>query len=1138
MKKYLFLIFAILLFKYPIVYAKEITLDEFENDLRLERAYVVCNHVFDISKGYNPTLKDLLIAASYCKTNDVNVYEIKISQNINDEKIYEFRELLTNTKLLFFPKINVKYIYYDSIGSNSYDDIDEEMNLIYNNSSTEILNKQIYENLNINRAYVIGEYIFNLDKGFNPSLKDLLIAATTINNTDDIKVYELKKSENILGVIIEEYNELLSNKNIEQFPIIKPRYIYSTNIENNEADYIIKLNDEIALEDKNYEYTGQKQEISDGIAKSGTEITYYYYDDDKCNGNILSNIPADAGKYSVKAVSKGNEYYSSASKCIKYTINKSETITQLENIEQIYTGNVQEIGAGSSTLKSNNSLINTTNYSYKYYSDSLCSIEINNPTNIGKYYVQAILQENNNYNSSVSNCAAFDIVYDEDGNYSLTITPQDMITGNPNNLLSIERFTGNVIDDTWNILQEYDGTENRGSSRFTIKVDKDFISVNNYYDITIEYYDAGIGTVLLQTSTDQFNSINYQLTGYGGYPEESFWSWNDEYYYANLTFNLTNTMEWKSYTFKVTKDFFSENVDNYIHFYFGRSVNFNDILKIKSITVTKKTFNIDSIDKNNINNDSLIGNIYTNDNFGMGFKIYNNSNKEENIKLSYKVLDMNNNLIYNSEYYNLIIKSKDEEKFYLENIFEYGTYKLIVDIWHNNILEQEILNFSKIIADLSSNENTFLGMNSFFGYSGWTSERRIKNTIEVGNLLGINNLRENINVSFINEDKINGYNNRLGRYEDIYDSVLNEYNQNILFTVHQTSKTYEEILTETIDTYEEIAKEYNNKLEYYEILNEMNLVNELTPEQYANILVKVSLAIKNIDSDAKIVAIASNRIPIYANDDFSKYSEESWIAKMLNTAVELDNNNDGINDSTIYPIEIIDVVSVHPYTTEFSSPTSQKNNKTIFNQLDDLRNLIDYYKNKVSKNVNIPIWLTEAGFPTVSYDSNEEKQATYLTQMLIWSLANKQIGTTNIEKVYIYALQDTGFTNNHVEGNFGIVSSFKTENLKGYPRDVEMSAKPAYVSINMFSYLLNDVVLIEKNENEYYYYKFKDNNGNEIISIWLDEENPIRKISLGILNGNVTIYDMYGNILKEYINCSEEINVDINYMPIYITITK
>ena len=216
----------------------------------------------------------------------------------------------------------------------------------------------------------------------------------------------------------------------------------------------------------------------------------------------------------------------------------------------------------------------------------------------------------------------------------------------------------------------------------------------------------------------------------------------------------------------------------------------------------------------------------------------------------------------------------------------------------------------------------------------------------------------------------------------------------------------------------------------------------------------------------------------------------------------------------------------------------RENNKTIFNQLDDLRKLIDYYKNKVSKNVNIPIWLTETGFPTVSYDSNEEKQATYLTQMLIWSLANKQIGTTNIEKVYIYALQDTGFTNNHVEGNFGIVSSFKTENLKGYPRDVEMSAKPAYVSINMFSYLLNDVVLIKKNENEYYYYKFKDNNGNEIISIWLDEENPIRKISLGILNGNVTIYDMYGNILKEYINCSEEINVDINYMPIYITITK
>jgi hypothetical protein len=58
------------------VYAKELSEAEYE-EYGLERAYVIDKYIFDLSKGFNITLKDLLIASSYSKKEDIKVIEIK-----------------------------------------------------------------------------------------------------------------------------------------------------------------------------------------------------------------------------------------------------------------------------------------------------------------------------------------------------------------------------------------------------------------------------------------------------------------------------------------------------------------------------------------------------------------------------------------------------------------------------------------------------------------------------------------------------------------------------------------------------------------------------------------------------------------------------------------------------------------------------------------------------------------------------------------------------------------------------------------------------------------------------------------------------------------------------------------------------
>ena len=361
------IILLVVLVIYPVK-AKVLNVNDIENVYKLERSYVVDKYIFDLSKGFNPSLKDLLIAASHNTENDISVYEVKISQNINNDMVYEYRELLNNTELNAFPNIDVKYIYNNTVSNNyNYVDVDPDMNLVYGNSNAKILTEEEFNELGIDHAYAIGEYLFNLDAGFNPSLKDLLLASKTVYS-DNMKIYEIKKSENISGDIIVEYNELLSNTKLNDFPIIKIKYIYENHVYNNQPDNTLAYYDIVSLNDLTKTYTSNKIVVNEATSQNNLPIVYEFYKNANCTGEKYEDGVVNVGEYGVLAKSVGNERYLEGTKCAKLTVVPKDisTISQvsLVNNSHIYTGS--EIEAQFNVTENGNNLVANKDYTYTY----------------------------------------------------------------------------------------------------------------------------------------------------------------------------------------------------------------------------------------------------------------------------------------------------------------------------------------------------------------------------------------------------------------------------------------------------------------------------------------------------------------------------------------------------------------------------------------------------------------------------------------------------------------------------------------------------------------------------------------------------------------------------------------------------
>ena len=222
MKKIKYLLFLFFLFSFANVKALALDQTKYE-ELNMKRAYVVCEYVFDLSK-YNPSLKDLLIAAQSCPTDKVTVYEILMMKDLNGNMVRTYKELISGTNSATFPKLDLKEVYTGAIGTSNKRVLDSSPSTVTHTLNTKTISQTLYDNLNIKRSYVVGPYIFDISK-HNPTLQDLMLA-NQYGPRGTAEVIEIKALPNLSGTIEKSYTKLLAGGTVTTFPTFEGRYVF------------------------------------------------------------------------------------------------------------------------------------------------------------------------------------------------------------------------------------------------------------------------------------------------------------------------------------------------------------------------------------------------------------------------------------------------------------------------------------------------------------------------------------------------------------------------------------------------------------------------------------------------------------------------------------------------------------------------------------------------------------------------------------------------------------------------------------------------------------------------------------------------------------------------------------------------
>ena len=268
MKRVFKLFIAIIFFSLIVsVKAKSYTEEEYKS-LNINRSYIVCNYLFDVGV-YNPTLKDLLLAAQSCPNNQISLYEIKYAKDINGKLTTSFMNLLTNKKLSSFPELDVRFIERGSVATKTNETVvDSTPNTNTYDLETISVDSTKFESLGVKRTYVVGSYIFDLSS-HNPTLSDLMLANQTADK-GTAKIYEIKYGEDINGNPTKIYNELLDGNTLSTFPSLQERYIYYDEVKPTQPNSEAKID---LLNNTNPgEAAGIKISYSDIVLKLGESV--------------------------------------------------------------------------------------------------------------------------------------------------------------------------------------------------------------------------------------------------------------------------------------------------------------------------------------------------------------------------------------------------------------------------------------------------------------------------------------------------------------------------------------------------------------------------------------------------------------------------------------------------------------------------------------------------------------------------------------------------------------------------------------------------------------------------------------------------------------------------------------------------
>lgn len=640
-------------------------------------------------------------------------------------------------------------------------------------------------------------------------------------------------------------------------------------------------------------------------------------------------------------------------------------------------------------------------------------------------------------------------------------------------------------------------------------------------DITVEYFDSGNGWFGLT-----YDSHNPSM-GWGGIWDEILQSSNDYVY-------MTNSQEWKSYTFHLENMRAASRIngsDFRLALWTKENGTSTDEIIFGSVKVEqgKLLTPLDAeLDVNGVG-----GIASAEDELSFGLKLRNKSNESISGKITSKVYDSLDRCIQEvvTDFaFELEAYEKKSEAIPIQNPKIHGLYRVesAIEVWYtespDDVIADNVISRFSISYVFEKDEG-----NMEFGTHHELSEPygSLEEMAEVMKKGGITVYRDDgLKSSLID-----------GKY------VVSDYNKNIFQVCKDNGVEVIQILygepgrtwnvfPETDAEIEvwakyvgDVAADLKGLVNYFEFYNEPNLsgfnAKKTSPEIYAKICKRGYEEIKKVNPDAKILGIGSA-----AYDGLS--IDYKWTKRAF--------------DAGAY--DYLDIISIHPYDW-----SGMFRDELWMYSANVLRELMSQYGE------DKPIWITEFGFSTYIGRTGYTRKESAVNHILARALA-KTYGL--YDRYVMFSLADRT-DRTEFEHNWGLINYWEE------PEPTPYSAKESYVAMTAFNHFINhntelkgkiddnresmykfeidpaeDDATVEQRVFDYsfttetrvYAMNFYNNKlGKNVLFMQTGAGEAKKSIRLGCKS--IELYDMYGNKRADIVSPDGVFSFAIGREPVY-----
>ncbi len=559
-------------------------------------------------------------------------------------------------------------------------------------------------------------------------------------------------------------------------------------------------------------------------------------------------------------------------------------------------------------------------------------------------------------------------------------------------------------------------------------------------EITVEYLDAGTGKFAIQ-----FDETH-----------------------TTETVNLKNSGQWKTHTFLVENQEFSNQLntaDFRIGLYAPGMGKSEQPVSFAGVKVNKSQTRTDVVSES-----GKVGFIFANQEpYDLAILTENLSDRDTTTRVAYKVRDGERNVIL-EDTVEVALQAKQTKKtaLPLSGIQRYGVFTLEVEIPYGSGQEHLVKRFpfSRVLANGSAPLDV-MGVGCHFAQGKGEPTKNLS----IAKKAGSQWVRDEIYWDAA--EKVKGV-VEVPEHWNAWVNKAVENNLKPILILDYSNDLYgkeigsQEWLEGFCNYCRVMTREFKGRCDTFEIWNEWNggmgLPRPLPVSEYCKVLIAASKVIKEENPDAFVIG------------GVTAGADVSWLKKMVE-----------------YPgvYESIDAVSMHPYTY----PASPENGG-LATSVEKLNNI---FGEKPPKE----IWLTEIGWPTHVGDTgvSEALAGAYAVRTYTWALANKD----KVSKVFWYDLQNDGMNPEVNEDNFGLIRSWYEDEM------VPWAAKADYAAVSAFSSKLSGAEFKKQCDfgEGIYGYQFQRPDGSTVIVMW--SNGSVRNVTLDVGAQEAVFSDLYGN---------------------------